>query len=136
MKKLIKIVLLTFSAFIALGVIASMGSTSTASNTSFTTVVEDTLSWDTQAAKSAQSYLNHMSFSRTGLIEQLVYEGFTEAESAVAVDSLNVNWNEQAALSAKSYLKHMAFSKSELQDQLEYEGYTSSQASYGVASIG
>jgi hypothetical protein len=136
MKKLIKIVLLSFSTLIAIGVIASLGSASSATGTSITTVVEDTLSWDTQASSKAQQYLDYSAFSRSGLIDQLVFEGFDEAEATVAVDSLNVNWNLQAAQKAKDYLEYSSFSKSGLQDQLEFEGFTPSQASYGVASIG
>ena len=37
--------------------------------------------WNEQAAKSAKSYLDFSSFSRSGLIKQLEYEGFT-AEQA------------------------------------------------------
>jgi hypothetical protein len=34
-----------------------------------------------QAAKAAQSYLDTSSFSRSGLIEQLMYEGYTRAQA-------------------------------------------------------
>ena len=136
MKKLIKIVLLTFSAFIALGVILSMGSVSTASNTSFTTVVEDTLSWDTQAKAKAEQYLYTMPFSRSGLIEQLQFEGFDKAEATVAVDSITVDWYKQASLKAEQYLQTMPMSKSSLIEQLKFEGFTSSEATYGANSIG
>ena len=56
------------------------------------------------ARKSAQDYLNVSSFSRKGLIDQLVYEQFSEADATYAVDSLNVDWNQQAAKSAAAYL--------------------------------
>jgi hypothetical protein len=71
-------------------------------------------------------------FSRSGLIDQLEYEGFSTADATYAVDSLTVNWNEQAALSAKQYLEMTPFSKSGLIEQLEYEGFTSAQAEYGA----
>jgi hypothetical protein len=38
--------------------------------------------WFEQAAKSAESYLAYMAFSRQGLIDQLVFEGFS-VEQAV-----------------------------------------------------
>nr|WP_330181260.1 Ltp family lipoprotein [Nocardia sp. NBC_01503] len=37
--------------------------------------------WNEQAAKSAKQYLEYTSFSRSGLIDQLVYEGFTRAQA-------------------------------------------------------
>jgi hypothetical protein len=77
-----------------------------------------------------------MAFSRSGLIGQLEYEGFTTAEATLAVDYLNVDWNEQAWKSAESYLDFTAFSRSGLIDQLEYEGFTTEQATYGVDKTG
>jgi len=88
------------------------------------------------AVESASSYLNTSAFSRSGLIDQLEYEGFSNGDATYAVDSLNVDWNEQAAMSAQSYLDINAFSRSGLIEQLEYEGFTSSQAAYGVAQAG
>jgi colicin import membrane protein len=41
--------------------------------------------WDEQAAKSAQDYLDTMSFSRKGLINQLKHEGFTEKQAVYGV---------------------------------------------------
>ena len=77
-----------------------------------------------------------MAFSRSGLIEQLEYEGFAAAEATLAVDHLNVDWNEQAWKSAESYLDVMAFSRSALIEQLEFEGFTAEQATYGVGKTG
>lgn len=136
MKKLIKIVLLTFSAFIAIGVIASVGSTSTATGTTLSTVVEDTLSWDTQAKAKAEQYLYTMPFSRSGLIEQLQFEGFDKTEATTAVDSITVDWYKQASLKAEQYLQTMPMSKSGLIEQLKFEGFTLAEATYGANSIG
>ncbi len=88
------------------------------------------------ARKSAESYLEYSAFSRSGLIEQLVYEGFTTAEAEYGVDAQDADWNAQAALSAESYLEYSAFSRSGLIEQLEYEGFTTSQAEYGVDAAG
>jgi len=38
--------------------------------------------WKAQAAKKAQEYLDYDSFSRSGLIKQLEFEGFTPAQAA------------------------------------------------------
>jgi hypothetical protein len=43
------------------------------------------------AIGSAESYLDSIAFSRSGLIEQSEYEGFTTAEATLAVDYLNVD---------------------------------------------
>lgn len=84
------------------------------------------------ALRSAEMYLNSSAFSKTGLIKQLKYEGYKEAEAKYAVDHCSADWKEQAYKSAKQYLKTMSFSKSGLYDQLKYEGFTDEQARYGV----
>ena len=84
------------------------------------------------ALQSAKDYLDAMSFSRKGLIEQLEYEGYSSSEAEYAVEHCGADWNEQACDMAKDYLKMMAFSSSSLIEQLEFEGFTHSQAVYGV----
>jgi hypothetical protein len=37
--------------------------------------------WNQQAASKAADYLDYTSFSRQGLVDQLLYEGFTAAEA-------------------------------------------------------
>lgn len=44
--------------------------------------------WNEQAAKKAKSYLEFTAFSRQGLIDQLKYEGFTDAQAAYGVKSV------------------------------------------------
>ena len=44
-----------------------------------------------QAAQSAKSYMKHIGgFSRTGLIRQLEYEGFTPDQAAHGADSVGL----------------------------------------------
>lgn len=86
--------------------------------------------------ESASSYLEVMSFSREGLIEQLEFDGFTTEEATVGVDSVSVDWNEQAWRSAEAYLEIMPFSRSELIDQLKFDGFTTEQATYAVDRAG
>ena len=74
--------------------------------------------------------------SRTGLIDQLKYEGFSVADATFGVNHIRANWNEQAAASAKDYLDMQAFSRTGLIEQLKYEGYTPAQAAYGVNQTG
>ncbi len=88
------------------------------------------------ARKSAESYLDYQAFSRTGLIKQLEFEGYSTEDSTYGVDSLNADWNDQSAKSAKSYLEYSSFSRSGLITQLLFEGFTQSQAEYGVSTTG
>lgn len=87
------------------------------------------------ALKQAKSYLSHTSFSREGLVNQLVFHGYTRDEAIYAVNTCGADWEEQAALKAASYLSHSAFSKKELIKQLEYEGFTHAQAVHGVNAV-
>lgn len=88
------------------------------------------------AIRSAEQYLNFTAFSRTGLIGQLEFEGFSTADAEVAVDSVGADWNAQAAASAQSYLDFTSFSRQGLIDQLVFEGFTPEQAEYGVTAVG
>jgi colicin import membrane protein len=88
------------------------------------------------ALRAAQDYLNYSAFSRSGLIEQLEFEGYSTGDATFAVDAVNVNWKEQAAKAAEDYLDYSAFSRSCLVEQLQFEGYTREQAEYGVTQAG
>lgn len=87
-----------------------------------------------RALDSAESYLNYTAFSRSGLADQLAYEGYGPEAAEYAVANVGADWNEQAALSAESYLDYTSFSRQGLIDQLAYEGYTPEQAEYGVSA--
>ncbi|HJX78320.1 Ltp family lipoprotein [Glutamicibacter sp.] len=88
------------------------------------------------ALSKASDYLDYTAFSKTGLINQLEFEGFSNGDATWAVERVSVDWNEQAALKAADYLDYTSFSKSGLTDQLIYEGYTKKQAAYGVSTTG
>lgn len=88
------------------------------------------------AVKEAKEYLRIMAFSRSGLIGQLEYEGYSKEDATYAVDNCGADWNEQAVRSAKEYLEHQAFSYTGLIKQLEYEGFSTDQATHGVNSAG
>ena len=88
------------------------------------------------ALRSALSYLDYSAFSHDGLIDQLEYEGYTKQEATYAADHCAADWKEQAAKSAKAYLDYAPFSRSGLIDQLEYEGFTREEAVYGVEENG
>jgi hypothetical protein len=88
------------------------------------------------AISMARDYLDYSAFSRTGLIGQLEFEGFSTADATFAVDYLEVDWFEQAALMAQQYLDYSSFSRQGLIDQLVFEGFTLEQATYGVTAVG
>lgn len=88
------------------------------------------------AIREAEGYLDYTAFSKSGLIEQLEYEGYPTEEATFAVDQIEVDWNEQAVKSAQSYLEYTSFSRSGLIEQLQYEGFTTEQATYGVDQVG
>lgn len=88
------------------------------------------------ALNSAKQYLSIMAFSYKGLVKQLEYEGYSNAEATYGVKNCEANWNEQASKMAKEYLDTMPFSRSRLIDQLKYSGFTQEQAEYGAKAVG
>ena len=88
------------------------------------------------ALSTAHDYLDTMAFSRSGLIDQLKYEGYTSSEAEYAVDNCGADWDYQAVLMAEEYLDAMPFSRSGLIEQLEYEGFSYSQASAAATAAG
>jgi hypothetical protein len=88
------------------------------------------------ASRKATEYLQYGAFSRSGLVSQLKYEGFTTAQAVYGVTATHANWSKEAWLKAKEYLKFDAFSRSGLIAQLKYEGFTLGQATYGVNRTG
>ena len=49
------------------------------------------------ARRSAESYLDGQAFSRSGLIKQLKFDGYSTADATYGVDAVSPDWNEQAA---------------------------------------
>ena len=110
---------------------ATSAPTTTAAPTTNTTVLVGTVS-QRNAVKKGASYLKSSAFSRTGLIGQLQYEGFTLDDATYGTDAQNADWNVQAVKKGASYLKSSAFSRTGLIGQLEYEGFTADQATSGT----
>lgn len=102
-----------------------------------TTTTKPTTSFSQRnALNKANDYLDYTAFSRSGLIKQLEFEGFSNADATWAADNCGADWNEQAYKKAKEYLDFTSFSHSSLVDQLEYEGFSSEQAEYGASKAG
>lgn len=95
----------------------------------------ETLSQKNAVGK-ANNYLSVMAFSKSSLVKQLEYEGFSNEDATYAVNKIDVDWKEQAVLKAKSYLDIMNYSRSGLIEQLEYEGFSNEEATYAVDKIG
>ncbi|NHA67866.1 Ltp family lipoprotein [Phycicoccus flavus] len=88
------------------------------------------------AVRQARNYLDLTPFSQKGLVEQLVFEGYSKKDATKAVGTLRVDYRKQAARAAKNYLDLSPFSRKGLVDQLVFEGYTKAQAGYGVEQSG
>lgn len=88
------------------------------------------------ALSKALDYLDYTAFSRSGLIEQLKYEGFSQKEAEYGVEHCGADWKEQAAKKAQDYLDYTSFSRAGLIDQLLYEGFSQEEAEYGVSAVG
>ena len=88
------------------------------------------------AVNMAKSYLDYTAFSKSGLIEQLKYEGFNNANATYAVNQISVDWKKQAVKMAKSYLNYSSFSRSGLIEQLIFEGFSNEDATHAVDEAG
>lgn len=106
---------------------------------------DDKSDWTSEqinAYNSAKGYLNYTAFSRQGLIDQLVYEQYSEEAAEFAVSQIEergeVDWYEQAERSARQYLDYTSFSKQGLIDQLSSDAggkFTYEQAERAVESV-
>lgn len=102
-----------------------------------TSVIDDGLSLGQRnAVNKAKQYLDLMGMSYKALVNQLIYEGFTESEAAYGASNCGADWNQQAARAAQNYLSIMSMSKSGLIEQLVYDGFTQEQAAYGAKAAG
>ena len=100
--------------------------------TSTTTPVPTETVSQRNASRQAASYLRSSAFSRSGLIEQLEFEGFSLADATYGTDAQKADWNAQAVKKATSYLRTSAFSRTGLIKQLEFEGFSNAESVFGV----
>ena len=84
----------------------------------------------------AKSYLDFAGFSRTGLIDQLEYEGYSTEDATFGADNAGADWNAEAAEKAASYREFTSFSRQGLYDQLAYEGFTDAEIQFALAAVG
>lgn len=88
------------------------------------------------AMEMAKRYIELAPFSQSGLIDQLMFEGFSREDAEYGATYLVANWFDQARLKAKDYMDLKPFSRSGLIEQLEFEGFTHEQAVAGADSVG
>ena len=100
------------------------------------TVYKGVTQGERNAEQSARQYVGSMDFSEKGLFDQLLYEGFTEAEARYGVEHCGADWFAEALDSAKGYVGTMDFSEKGLFDQLVHDGFTESQARHGAQGCG
>ena len=112
--------------------VASATTTATTSTTSTTAPSQSGTVSQRSAVSKAASYLRSLAFSRSGLISQLQYEGFSLDDATYGTDAQNADWNAQAVKKGASYLRSSSFSRSGLIGQLQYEGFSDSEATYGT----
>lgn len=102
-----------------------------------TTPASNVSAGESNALKSAKSYLDMGGFSKESLKGQLEYEGYDANQIQYALDNCGADWKNQALMSAKSYLGcNIGFSKLGLTEQLEYEGFTSDEVRYAIDNCG
>ncbi|WP_205710837.1 Ltp family lipoprotein [Isoptericola sp. BMS4] len=89
-----------------------------------------------RARARAQEHLDYAAFSRSGLVDQLEFEGFTREVARHAVDSLDVEWTTQAVRAAMNYREFESYSRRGVVTQLVFEGYTRTQAEHGADAAG
>lgn len=115
---------------------SSGGGKSHTSSSGGNTTYSSATTGERNALASAKSYISIMGMSRSGLIEQLEYEGYSHSEAVYGADNCGADWNSEAVETARDYLDVLPFSRSELIEQLEYDGFTHEQAVYGVEQNG
>lgn len=124
--------LILFTMLLCLSYTSITGSVYNLSSPHTITAQAKTSLGKSNALRRALSYLDYTPFSKSGLIKQLKFEGFSSSEAKYAVKNCGANWNKQSVSKAKQYLETTAFSKSGLIKQLKFEGFTSKQAKHGV----
>lgn len=88
------------------------------------------------AVNKAKSYLDFAGFSHDGLVAQLEYDKFSNADAVYGADNAGADYMVEAEQKAKSYMEFSSFSRQGLIDQLVYDKFTTAQATHGADSVG
>lgn len=84
--------------------------------------------------ESAKSFIESGSFSRAQVIDMLKFQGVSEADAEIGVDSLNVDWNEQALKAVDDVTLFREPSDEEIRDNLTLNKFTPEQIDYAIAN--
>lgn len=84
----------------------------------------------------AQCSPSFSGFSRSGLIQQLEFEGFSTEDATFGADNAGADWNAECAQKAQSYMDMSSFSRQSLYDQLAFEGFQPAEIEFGLAAVG
>lgn len=95
----------------------------------------------TTAEEGACKLAMQMLFGTTGmsrdfLIQQLESQGFTTAETMLAVDHCGADWNAEAVKSAKFYLQTSGGSRQQVMQWLSISHFTEEQSNYACDQVG
>lgn len=83
----------------------------------------------------AEELVELVPFSKEGLYEQLVVDGYSEDAARNAVNQIDVDFQENALQYANDFLGTSGFSELGLRDQLDYLGFTPDQIDYAINHI-
>lgn len=87
------------------------------------------------AVSTAKNYISSTGFSRSGLIHQLEFEGYSTEEAEYGADNCDADYNELCVVTANNYLDSTSFSEEGLRHQLDFEGYTAEQIDYAIEKV-
>lgn len=89
----------------------------------FTGADKSGANWKEQAVQEARDTLKYGAYSRTGLIERLKHEDFTNEEAVYGADNCGANWKEQATQEAIDILKYASYSRTGMSQYLKHEEF-------------
>lgn len=89
------------------------------------------VNWNRLAVERAAVFLLHAPYSRKGLVEQLVFDGFSPDQAEFGVAHCRTSWSAQALRKANTLMLSENLAKPDLMVSLLYEGFTMEEAEYG-----
>ena len=90
-----------------------------------------------EAARRAQDLLTVEPWSRSGLIDRLQQDGFSNMDAVKAVDSLGADWTQQAARYAGDLIgKNFFISFDEIEASLRLAGFGPEEIAYVMSAAG
>ena len=85
-----------------------------------------------KALDRAKEYLSNLPLSHDGMVTQLEFDGYSNADATYAADNCGANWNEQAARMANQLLTTGSYTRATMIEELKSNGFTDDQAAYGA----